>query len=137
MSFPCLLKKLKCAYFEQRKTNLEEYTSSILLPVAACMGVRAHFHNPMMVVVALGKPLWSLSNTAAPAGVCDACGSGELYLSLAALVGHQAEEPPPSERRPRRTKLTRFNERLINQLRRARRPAEDGGGSRDCVLCPW
>lgn len=40
------------------------------------------------------------------AGVCDVCGSGELYLSAAVLVGHKAEEPPSSEQRPRQTQLT-------------------------------
>lgn len=81
---------------------------SILPPVVACMGVRAHLHNPMMVAAAVGKPLWSLSNTVAPAGVCDVCGSGELYLSVVILVGHQAEEPPPCEPLPYQTRLMRF-----------------------------
>lgn len=77
--------------------------------VATCMAVRAHLRNATMVAAAVGKPLWSLSNTVAPVGVCDVCGSGELYLSVAVLVGHRAEEPPPCERPPDQTKLMRFN----------------------------
>lgn len=55
-------------------------------------------------MVAWGKCLWSLSNTnippARPGGVCVLSRLGGLYLCLAVLVEHGAEESSASERWP-------------------------------------